>query len=68
MPLHYGASGGVDRTSVAYVVKKIGLRPLAVHLDNGWISDIAVSNMKKTSENLGINLCSYDSDYKEFST
>src|SRR5512134_2686283 len=31
-----GVSGGVDSTYVAYLVKQQGLRPLAVHLDNGW--------------------------------
>ena len=33
-----GVSGGVDSTYVAWVVKDLGLRPLAVHLDNGWNS------------------------------
>src|SRR5574338_367394 len=38
-----GVSGGVDSTFVAYVVKKqFGLRPLAVHLDNGWDSELSV--------------------------
>ena len=31
-----GVSGGVDSTMVALTVKRLGLRPLAVHLDNGW--------------------------------
>ena len=30
-----GVSGGVDSTFTAYKVKQLGLRPLAVHLDNG---------------------------------
>ncbi len=30
-----GVSGGVDSTYVAYIVRQHGLRPLAVHLDNG---------------------------------
>src|SRR5262245_6803036 len=29
-----GVSGGMDSTYVAYTVRKLGLRPLAVHLDN----------------------------------
>ena len=33
-----GVSGGVDSTYVAYTVKRLGLRPLAVHMDNGWDS------------------------------
>src|SRR3954467_6544263 len=31
-----GVSGGVDSTYLAYLVKSLGLRPLAVHMDNGW--------------------------------
>ena len=31
-----GVSGGVDSTMVAYTLKQLGLRPLAVHFDNGW--------------------------------
>ena len=34
-----GVSGGVDSTYVAYIAKKqLGLRPLAIHMDNGWDS------------------------------
>jgi len=31
-----GVSGGVDSSFVAINVKELGLRPLAVHVDNGW--------------------------------
>ena len=31
-----GLSGGVDSTYVAFLAKQLGLRPLAVHFDNGW--------------------------------
>jgi len=61
-----GVSGGVDSTYVAHIVEKLGLRPLAVHLDNGWNSDMAVSNMKKTFEKLDIDLRNYDADCEEF--
>ncbi|HUV60020.1 MAG TPA: N-acetyl sugar amidotransferase [Desulfatiglandales bacterium] len=61
-----GVSGGVDSTYVAYTVKKLGLQPLAVHLDNGWNSEMAVSNMKKTLEKLDIDLYNYEADYAEF--
>src|SRR5437870_4418885 len=33
-----GISGGTDSTYVAWMAKKLGLRPLVVHLDNGWNS------------------------------
>ena len=34
-----GVSGGTDSSYVAYIVKELGLRPLAVHMDNGWNSE-----------------------------
>ena len=49
-----GVSGGVDSTYVALLTKQYGLRPLAVHLDNGWNSEVAVSNIYKCMENLGL--------------
>ena len=42
-----GVSGGVDSSMTAYLVKKMGLRPLAVHLDNGWDAELAVFNIEK---------------------
>ena len=47
-----GVSGGVDSTYVAWQVKELGLRPLAVHLDNGWNSEIAVSNISAALQKL----------------
>ncbi|MNK10375.1 hypothetical protein D3C87_283990 [compost metagenome] len=61
-----GVSGGVDSTYVAYEVKRRGLRPLAVHLDNGWNSELAVSNIQKSLEKLDIDLFTYVIDWKEF--
>jgi len=61
-----GVSGGVDSTYVAYLVKTLGLRPLAVHLDNGWNSELAVSNIEKTLNILGIDLMTYVIDWEEF--
>jgi N-acetyl sugar amidotransferase len=61
-----GVSGGVDSTYVAYEVKRRGLRPLAVHLDNGWNSELAVSNIQKTLQKLDIDLFTYVIDWREF--
>src|SRR6185312_1243950 len=61
-----GVSGGVDSTYVAYLCKKLGLRPLAVHFDNGWNSELSVSNIEKTLDKLGIDLYTYVIDWEEF--
>jgi len=61
-----GVSGGVDSTYVAYLVKQLGLRPLAVHLDNGWNSELAVKNIERVLKTLGIDLYTYVIDWEEF--
>ncbi len=64
-----GLSGGVDSTYVAYLVKEIyGLRPLAVHLDNGWNSELAVRNIDKILDRLNIDLVTEVLDWEEFSS
>lgn len=61
-----GLSGGVDSTFVAYQVKNLGLRPLAVHLDNGWDSELAVHNIQRALEILDIDLYTHVIDWEEF--
>jgi len=61
-----GVSGGVDSTYVALKTKELGLRPLAVHLDNGWDSELAVSNIQKALQKLEIELYTYVMDWEEF--
>jgi N-acetyl sugar amidotransferase len=61
-----GVSGGVDSTFVAYTVKQLGLRPLAVHLDNGWNSELAVKNIENVLKKMNIELYTYVIDWQEF--
>ncbi|HEY1030678.1 MAG TPA: N-acetyl sugar amidotransferase [Flavipsychrobacter sp.] len=61
-----GLSGGVDSTYVAYVAKKLGLRPLAVHFDNGWNSELAVKNIENIVSRLGFDLETYVINWEEF--
>ncbi len=61
-----GVSGGVDSSYVAYLVHQLGLRPLAVHLDNGWNSELAVSNIRNLLQKLGIELHTYVLDWESF--
>lgn len=61
-----GISGGVDSSYLLYLItEKYGLRPLAVTLDNGWSSEIAVENIKKLTESLGVDLYTHVIDYEE---
>jgi len=61
-----GVSGGVDSSFVAHIVKEHGLRPLAIHLDNGWNSDLAVSNIEKLLTQLDIELYTHVINWNEF--
>jgi len=61
-----GVSGGIDSTYVAYKVKELGLRPLAIHLDNGWDSELAVKNIEQTLKILNIDLYTYVIEWEEF--
>lgn len=61
-----GLSGGVDSTFVAYKVKELGLRPLAVHLDNGWDSELAIQNIENICKKLEIDLHTIVLDWNEF--
>jgi N-acetyl sugar amidotransferase len=61
-----GVSGGRDSTYTLYNAVKLGLRPLAVHFDNGWNSDTAVQNIKNITDTLGVDFYTHVADWEEF--
>ena len=61
-----GLSGGVDSTYTAYLVKKLGLRPLAIHLDNGWDTEYSVRNIENIVKRLNLDLYTHVVDWEEF--
>jgi len=61
-----GISGGVDSSYVAYLVKKFKLKPLAVHLDNGWNSNLATQNIYRLVKKLNIDLITKVVEWDEF--
>lgn len=61
-----GLSGGVDSSYLAYLAKKEGLRPLIVHFDNGWNSELAVKNIENIVSILGFDLFTYVINWEEF--
>ncbi|MEZ5173511.1 MAG: hypothetical protein R2850_08385 [Bacteroidia bacterium] len=60
-----GISGGTDSCYLLHLAKEWGLRPLAINLDNGWNSDIAVRNIHAMTSALNIDLETYVIDYEE---
>jgi N-acetyl sugar amidotransferase len=61
-----GVSGGVDSSTVAYWTRQLGLRALAVHMDNGWDSELAVANIETLLKTLDIDLHTEVLDWPEF--
>lgn len=61
-----GVSGGLDSSYVLYKSKELGLRPLAVHLDNNWNSELAVNNIERLVKHLDIDLYTHVIDWQEF--
>ena len=61
-----GLSGGVDSTYVAYLCYKYKLRILAVHLDNGWNSELSVVNIKNILKKTGFDLFTHVIKWSEF--
>lgn len=61
-----GLSGGVDSAWVIYQAVKAGLRPLAVHMDNGWNSELAQHNIKNLVSQLGVDLYTHVIDWHEY--
>ena len=61
-----GISGGADSSYMAYLAKvEFGLRPLVFHVDGGWNSQIAVNNIEKLIDKLGLELFTEVIDWKE---
>jgi N-acetyl sugar amidotransferase len=60
-----GVSGGVDSTYLIYKAKEWGLRPFVVHVDNGWNTELAVSNIKGIISKLGFDLYTYVINWEE---
>lgn len=61
-----GISGGMDSTYLALLAKREGLRPLLVHFDNGWNSELAVKNIENIVNTLGFHLHTFVMDWEEF--
>jgi N-acetyl sugar amidotransferase len=60
-----GLSGGVDSSYLAYYAVKHGLRPLIVHIDCGWNSEMAVKNIENVVKNLDIELHTFVVNWEE---
>lgn len=60
-----GVSGGVDSSYLILQAVKHGLRPLAVHFDSGWNSELAVDNINNIIKRLDLDLYTDVVDWRE---
>lgn len=61
-----GLSGGADSSYALLLAKRLGLRPLAVHVDNGWNSELAVMNIENLVRKLEVDLHTIVINWDEF--
>ncbi|TAN42076.1 MAG: N-acetyl sugar amidotransferase [Nitrospirae bacterium] len=61
-----GVSGGVDSSWALVQAVKHGLRPLAVHMDNGWNSELAQNNIANLVRALGVDLYTHVIEWGEY--
>lgn len=60
-----GLSGGVDSSFLALKAIDWGLRPLVVHVDAGWNSELAVANIERIVKHCGYDLHTHVVDWEE---
>lgn len=60
-----GISGGVDSSYLVLQAIKLGLRPLVVHFDSGWNSELAVDNIANIVKRLNLDLVTDVADWRE---
>ena len=61
-----GLSGGIDSSYTLVKVVELGLKPLAVHLDNGWNSELAQNNIANLVRKLEVDLYTHVIDWTEY--
>lgn len=61
-----GLSGGLDSSYLAYLGHKWGLRVLAVHIDDGYDTDISKSNLQKLVQATGFDYVEVIPDAEQF--
>jgi N-acetyl sugar amidotransferase len=61
-----GVSGGVDSAYLIYKLVELGVKPIAVHFDNGWNSGTATQNINSLLNELNVDLYTYVCDWEEF--
>ena len=60
-----GLSGGLDSSYLALKISEWSLRPLVVHVDGGWNSELAVANIETILKHCNFDLHTHVVDWEE---
>ncbi len=60
-----GLSGGIDSSFLALKAREWNLRPLVVHVDAGWNSELAVANIERLVSHCNFDLHTHVVDWEE---
>jgi N-acetyl sugar amidotransferase len=61
-----GVSGGLDSSYTLLKAVELGLKPLAVHLDNSWNSELSQNNISNLVNNLNVDLYTHVIEWDEY--
>ena len=61
-----GLSGGVDSCYTLHKAIELGLKPLVVHMDNGWNSELAQHNIENLIKKLNVDLFTHVINWREY--
>ena len=61
-----GLSGGVDSCFTLHKAIELGLKPLVVHMDNGWNSELAQNNIENLIKKLDVDLYTHVINWEEY--
>ena len=61
-----GLSGGIDSCYTLHKAIELGLKPLVVHMDNGWNSELAQNNIENLAKKLNVDLYTHVIDWREY--
>ena len=60
-----GVSGGIDSSYLCYLMAEFELRPLLLHVDSGWNTQVAVNNVQMLVDKLNYKLHTIVIDWEE---
>lgn len=60
-----GVSGGTDSIYTLYIARNYGLNPLALHVDDGYDTDVSIHNVQNAVEKLNVDLYTVKIDVDE---